>query len=387
MARLEAALCDAQRAAPAPPRRILHVLPSFAVGGIQVRLVQVANALGPAFRHAILPLDGRVECAARVDASVSFEILSVPRGTQGLWLAAHLRRHAALRAAAPDLVVTYNWGAIEWAASARFFAACPHVHFEDGFGPDEADRRHARRNIIRRIVLRHARVVVPSATLRRVARLDWKLPDANILHVPNGIDLARFDQAARATPPAAVRRSQPQEVLVGVATPLRREKNVARLIRATAAMPQSAVRILIAGDGPERPALEATAQRAGIAERVAFLGELHDSAAFLSALDVYALTSDTEQMPLGLLEAMAARLPVAAVDVGDVKSIVSDQNRQYVVPRDDEGAFARALGALAADGATRRSIGCANREHVANAFGWHRLVRDHERILSWQPGS
>src|SRR5260370_391945 len=194
-------------------------------------------APGSGVHHIVLGRDGRIECAARLEESVSFEILSAPPGSKGFGPAAHLRRRAALRAAAPDLVATYNWGAIEWAASARLFPGRPHVHFEDGFGPEEADRLHARRNIIRRIVLRDAALVVPSVTLRQIAGLEWNLSDATVLHGPNGIDLARFDQAARAAPPAAARPGEPEEVLVGVAAPLRRDKNAAPPTRAAPTPP------------------------------------------------------------------------------------------------------------------------------------------------------
>jgi glycosyltransferase involved in cell wall biosynthesis len=83
-------------------------------------------------------------------------------------------------------------------------------------------------------------------------------------------------------------------------------------------------------------------------------------------MDIFALSSDTEQMPLGVLEAMAAGLPVVATDVGDVAQMVSPDNRDYVVPAGD---FAAALGRLAAaDGSARRAIGLANQKKVREDF-------------------
>ena len=66
----------------------------------------------------------------------------------------------------------------------------------------------------------------------------------------------------------------------------------------------------------------------------------------LGTFDVFALSSDTEQMPLALLEAMAASRAIAAVDVGDVSEIVAEENRKFVVPRDADQAFADAIEAL-----------------------------------------
>src|SRR6266852_6213395 len=84
-----------------PFRRLLHVLPSFAVGGVQVRLAQLANALGPSCQHLVLSLDGRTSCAERFDATVRFELLSPPPGSAGYSPAAIRRRRAHVRDAAP----------------------------------------------------------------------------------------------------------------------------------------------------------------------------------------------------------------------------------------------------------------------------------------------
>jgi glycosyltransferase involved in cell wall biosynthesis len=82
-------------------------------------------------------------------------------------------------------------------------------------------------------------------------------------------------------------------------------------------------------------------------------------------MDIFALSSDTEQMPLSVLEAMAASLPVVATAVGDVAQMVSDQNRDYVVPAQ---AFAAALARLVDDAAARRGIGLANEKKARENF-------------------
>jgi hypothetical protein len=151
------------------PRHLLHVLPSFALGGVQVRLARVIGALGPRYRHSVLALDGNLAAAAILDPAVDVEATAVrrlPKYPPASLLAVRSR----LRAEAPDLLCTYNWGAIDWAMGARFFSVCPHVHFEDGFGPDETLRRLKRRAVLRRLALSRARrIVVPSRTLESIA--------------------------------------------------------------------------------------------------------------------------------------------------------------------------------------------------------------------------
>ena len=120
-------------------------------------------------------------------------------------------------------------------------------------------------------------------------------------YVPNGIDLDRF---------AAGERAPTGEPVIGTITGLRREKNLTRLLRAFRQVADTTpARLIIAGDGSERATLEAQAAELGLGQRVQFTGHLDDPAPLYRSIDVFALSSDTEQMPLSVLEAMAACLP------------------------------------------------------------------------------
>ena len=91
------------------------------------------------------------------------------------------------------------------------------------------------------------------------------------------------------------------------------------------------IRLVVVGDGPERPALEQQARDLGIAENVEFAGWHEELVPLYRQFDIFALSSTTEQMPLSVLEAMACGLPVVSTDVGDVSKMVADENRPMVV--------------------------------------------------------
>jgi glycosyltransferase involved in cell wall biosynthesis len=224
-----------------------------------------------------------------------------------------------------------------------------HLHIVDGFGPEERDHQIPRRVLLRRIALRGSPVVLPSRNLVRIATEVWKLPPKIIRYVPNGIDLARF--AADRTPRDLV------EPVIGTIAALRQEKNIARLLRAFAKLPIG--RLVIVGDGPERPALAALAVSLGVSERVRFVGHQRDTAPFYAQFDIFALSSDTEQMPLSVIEAMASGLPVVSTDVGDVRLMLAQENSPFV-SRLDDAALAGALSVLAGDPEARHCIGLAN---------------------------
>jgi glycosyltransferase involved in cell wall biosynthesis len=100
---------------------------------------------------------------------------------------------------------------------------------------------------------------------------------------------------------------------------------------------------------------------------VEFAGHRADPATLYGGFDIFALSSDTEQMPLSVLEAMASGLPVAATDVGDVAAMLDAANRPYVVARED-GALADALAVLAARSDLRDALGAANRARAKAEF-------------------
>src|SRR5579872_6773202 len=107
-------------------RILLHVLPSFGVGGVPVRVAQIANHFQAKYAHHIVALDGDYQCCERLDEGVVFQ--RVPfEAVSGSTLrnAWHFRRQ--IRALNPDVLITYNWGAVEMALS-NWFPLRPHIH-------------------------------------------------------------------------------------------------------------------------------------------------------------------------------------------------------------------------------------------------------------------
>lgn len=358
---------------------LLHVFSTFAVGGPQTRFATIVNRLGPKYRHVIASMSGKVEAAELLAADVDYTLLPVRNSGRNL-LANILRYRAELTRLQPDMVVTYNWGALEWAIANRFGPRIPSVHIEDGYGPDEAVRRLRRRVWLRRLGLGHkTTIVVPSRNLMRIASEEWRFPETRLAYIPNGVDIARFSAPiAAADRPFAKKHG---EIVVGTCAALRKEKNLGRLISAFAACGARQARLVICGDGPERQVLESAAVANGIAPRVTFTGYLAEPERALAGFDLFAMSSDTEQMPIGLLEAMAAGLPAVATDVGDIKSIVSAPNRPFVVNAADPAALTGALRALLADPVLRGRLGEANRTRVRNEFSIDMMVAAYDRLF------
>src|SRR5690606_33122381 len=170
-----------------------------------------------------------------------------------------------------DLICTYNWGAMDAALAHTLFAdvcqLAPLVHHEDGFNEDEAGGLKWRRNFYRRIALgRSAALVVPSRALERIALDVWQQPRTRVRLIPNGVDTRVFGVAPkRDALPRVVKRKG--ELWVGTLAGLRKVKDLPALVRAFAVLPAE-WQLVIVGEGPERDAILAEAERAGVEHRV-----------------------------------------------------------------------------------------------------------------------
>jgi glycosyltransferase involved in cell wall biosynthesis len=365
----------------ARPLRALHVFSTFVPAGPQVRAVALMRALGGGFDHAVVAMDGRTAATELARPDVALRIVPPPpkAGTP----ATVLRMRALIEREAPDLVLTYNFGAIDSVLAARSLGLERVVHHEDGFLPDEAQGLKSRRTWLRRIALAGTHVVVISRNLERIALERWRLEPARVHFVPNGIDTSRFAPRDGNVPLRDALGIPRSSIVVGAVGHLRPEKNFARLLRAVAAaIPGVDLRVLLLGEGPERAALEGLARAPELSGRVVFAGYHADPRAHYRAMDVFAITSDTEQMPISLLEAMATSLPVVATRVGDVAEVLADEQRPFVVPLGQgcERELARALAELGSGADLRARLGAANRSRAAAEFGFERMVARYRNL-------
>ncbi len=361
------------------PVRILHAHSIFALGGKEARAVRLMNAFGPTAEHTILSaVPDELSARSAIDRGIKADFPTTAPPLAGrpgprLWgLARYMRRF--------DLVLTYNWGAFDAVIARRLFGGPPLVHHEDGFNQDEAAGLKPRRNLYRRIGLRAAhRLVVPSEQLEKVALEAWRQPRRRIERIPNGIPAARFAAAPAADAiPGLARR--PGEIVIGTVAGLRPVKNLPRLVRALAAMRNKAARLVIVGQGPESERIVAEARSLGVADRLLLPGFLPDPARYIGLFDIFALSSNSEQFPISMVEAMAAGLPVVATAVGDIPSIVSADNRPLIVEPEDEAAFAAALDTLAERDDLRRALGEANRVRAAAEYDERRMIERYARL-------
>jgi glycosyltransferase involved in cell wall biosynthesis len=210
-----------------------------------------------------------------------------------------------------------------------------------------------------------------------------RFPADRVVVIPNGVDTRRF---APVPDVAAVRRDLglgPTTPVVTIVAALRPEKNhelfldVAR--RVFGRLPET--RFLIVGDGPCLADLEDRARTLGLAESVTFLGSRDDVPRFLSATDVFALTSHNEANPVSILEAMSVGRPVVATDVGSIHEVVDQGETGVLVPPGDAARFADHVLQLLWDPLRAQELGVAGRRKVVERWSIEEMVRGYEQLI------
>jgi len=365
--------------------KLLHLHSSFAAGGKELRAARLINAFGPGVEHVIVSAQpGELAAAAAIDAGIPVSYPDDFPALAGRPTPGRLQRIARAMQGY-DLILTYNWGAMDAVMAHTLFAKAlnlpPLVHHEDGFNQDEAVRLKPSRNWFRRIALgRCAALVVPSTRLEGIALNQWHQPRWRVRRVPNGVTTAAYGGTPKLNVlPRLVKRKD--EYWLGTIAGLRRVKNLPRLVRAFSALADD-WQLVILGEGPEREAIMAEAMRLEIADRVHLPGFAADPAKVIGLFDLFALSSDSEQFPISVVEAMAAGLAVAATDVGDIASIVTEENRRFLVPVDKEGDLADALEALSLDPALRARLGAANQARARAEFDEAGMIATYREIYA-----
>jgi glycosyltransferase involved in cell wall biosynthesis len=227
-------------------------------------------------------------------------------------------------------------------------------------------------------------LIVPSQTLLTIARRKWKVSNRRLRYIPNGIDTSTF-QPRNGLFRREVRSTlgiSNDRLVVGTVGGLRPEKNQLRLLRAFARISAEipTAHLMMVGDGPLLDAINREAREHGIEQRLTLCGRVSNPSQLYAAMDVFALSSDSEQMPLVVLEAMSAGMPIVSTDVGDVRLMLTPQNRRWVMSVNDEAEFSNALRRLLLDQGLRSQLGADNRRHCVGTYSLERMLSDYVEL-------
>ena len=231
-----------------------------------------------------------------------------------------------------------------------------------------------------RWTLSHANALTAITEDCRQHALRAGAPDRSIRLIFNGTDLRRFSPAPNGT--GVDPRFGPQ--MIFACRQLFPRKGIRFLVEAVARLkprfPQ--LKLVLAGDGFERPALVKLAEKLGIGDDVTFLGWVPNVTLpqYYRAAAISVIPSLEEGFGIPAAEAMGCEVPVVASDAGGLPEVVEHGVTGLVVPRGDTPALAEAIGSLLEDPERRRRMGIAGRERALRLFDWDRSAEQFERL-------
>jgi glycosyltransferase involved in cell wall biosynthesis len=373
---------------------IVHAIARLNLGGAALHVAQLASEQERR-GHRVLVVAGTIPAGEE-----SMEHLVVESGVPLRKLPA-LQRDIAVAADAsairelrrivrderPDILHTHTAkaGATGRIAALTAGSARPRaiVHTYHGHvlrGYFSAPRTAAFRAVERLLARRTSALVAVSEQVRDELVEMGIAPLERFVVIPYG-----FDFTGRVDPDGSLRQQTRAQLgladdtfLVGWVGRLTDIKKPLDLVRTTAVLRERGVdaALVLVGDGPDRPRIDALARELGLAERVRFAGYQTELAGWYAAFDALLLTSANEGTPVAAIEALAARRPVVATDVGGVPAVVEEGETGFLAPAGDTQALAAALARLAADAELRERMGRLGARRMSELFGIGRMVDD-----------
>lgn len=365
----------ADQTAGSPARRVLLATNNLRVGGAETQLIHLARALVAAGDEVRLLSLLPTEAYGDVMDELGIAVDHVPSRRLR---AVTMVRHAAtsMRAWRPDVVVSFLYQANVVCRLAGRWSGSPVVI--SSFRNERFGSRG--REVVLRITDRLA--TVSTTNSERVAEslvARGIVPEHRLRVIRNGLEPARFDRAAGARDRVRAGLGAADDTFVWLAAGrLEPQKDHDTLLAAFAAHHRACgSRLWIAGDGRRRAELEGRVAALGLDGAVDFLGIRADLPEVMAGSDAVVQASAWEGLPNVVIEAMAARRPVVATDVGGTAELVNHGVTGMLVPARDPYALAAALGRVVAAGAGERAeMGAAGRAVVDRRFSVLEVTRE-----------
>jgi len=358
----------------ARPIRVMQLLYSLGVGGSEKLALSIASHVdADRFQFHFCGMDLGGELTQALDRQrIPHHVMN----RKGLEAGVFGRLHRVIKQNRIQVVHTHHFTQLFYGGLPARLAGARIVHTEHEFF--SYSQSAFSQTVIRPLsrLCEHVTAVGPEVADFFTQRIG--LPRELVTVVPNGVDVKAFDHDA-----AAVRRElglDANEIVIGTVGRLEPEKDQMTLLEMFRQIqPTTApIRLVIVGTGAMAEDLKATAARLGIADRTLFLGLRHDVPRLLAAMDLFVLTSVREGLPISLVEAMAARLPVVASNVGSIRDLVRDGQTGFVVPAGDVSGFRTAVDRLVGCPDMRRRFGSEGRSTVEGSFSLSAMIRAYQ---------
>jgi sugar transferase (PEP-CTERM/EpsH1 system associated) len=373
--------------------KVLHVLDSLGVGGMERVVIDVVNGLDPAiFAQTVCCISRKGEAAHLLLPGTA--CIDLGKGANADHLMP-LKIAQVIREKQPQIIHTQSWSGIDTAIALLFERGPRLVHSEHGRNLPYIHFEPLIRKVARRCLYHRADALFAiSREVRDFYCRETGFPVDRMRVIPNGIDPRRIDKSA-GSKRRGVRRELgicDDDFVIGTVARLDQTKDTMTLTRAFAELCRSRqepkLKLLVVGDGEKKVEIQNYVSEQRLSHRVIFTGLRHDVPRLLGAMDIFALSSLSEGMPITVLEAMCASLPVVATKVGALPELVEEGVTGFLVEPKNVIALAERLSRLYQKRELACDLGMTGRRKVEREFRLEQMLERYaELYLSvWQAG-
>jgi glycosyltransferase involved in cell wall biosynthesis len=356
----------------APRIRVVYLAHAFMVGGAEEMVLNLVRHLPARFEPMVCCIHEAGPMGEEIrQTGTPVAVLGLEPGFRRPWDVGGIRRY--LRETRPQIVHTFLLTASLYGRLAAIMERVPIVI---GTEVNVYERKRWHHALAERLLMAGtSRVVVSAESVRDFYVHQIHADPAKVDVIFNAVD---FSQAQPSISKAELRASLGVPVgamVVGVIARLTDQKGHRFLFDALASRQElSNVHAIVIGDGARRDSLVNQVETLRLASRVHFVGARRDLGNLLGAMDVFVMPSLWEGLPLSLVLAMGASLPVVATAVAGIPEVVDDGRTGLLVPAGDASALAAALVSVCTDASLREGLGQAGRRSVLPRFGVDRYV-------------
>ena len=362
------------------PTRVMHITQDLGVGGLERVIVLLCRTLDrERFEPSVLCLRKAGDFAAELMAE-GIPVHVLPWSREELDYFAFRKVGRILREQRIDVIHSHNTGPFfHGALGATLAGVKTHIHTDHARPFPDSMRWMVAEHLLSYLAYR---VVGVSDDTTHNLRHYEKIPEGKLATIPNGIDLQPIrSDASQLRQELGIAPGTP---VIGTAGRLTHQKGMEFLVQAAEILrprfPDFRVLIVGEGKGNEQAELQEMVDRAGLQDHVHLLGLRMDIPDLLALFDIYALPSRWEGLPMAILEAMAAGLPIVGSAVGGVPTAVREGVNGFLVEPEDAASLAGSLERLLNDPHLRRRMGEAGRKRYEASFTARQMTRRYEKL-------
>ena len=358
--------------------KILHILHSFDIGGLENGVVNLINRTYEIFYHEICCITRSGKTESRLNQSIKIHELHKKEGNDWRFIPRLIK---VIKSAKPDIVHTRNWGTVDGIIAAKLSGVRSVIHGEHGWNMCDPQGENRRRLLMRRILSPGVnRFITVSEDIRKWLCLSAGIKTKKIMKIMNGVDTDRFFPKQ----PDEIRAKYGlrDEIVIGIVGRLDPIKRHDLLFQAFSKLEHKdyKLKLIVVGDGPERPKLEILRKELPYTEHIKLFGERNNVNEIYNLMDIFVLPSQNEGISNTILEAMASGLPVIATSVGGNPELVTHKKTGMLIQPDSLEAIRDSINFYLEHPDIREVHGTNARLDAVKRFSLRRMVREYEEL-------